>query len=76
MLAFLGGEGSAAALRALAEADFGEERVVVRGREVYLWLPGGITGSKAGKALADAKLGVPVTVRNRNTVQKLLALTS
>jgi len=54
--------------------DFAPETFVVRGREVYLWLPGGIGTSPLAKVLANKPLGSGSTARNWRTVEKLLEL--
>ncbi|HVN12343.1 MAG TPA: DUF1697 domain-containing protein [Kineosporiaceae bacterium] len=45
-----------------------------RDREIYLWCPDGLVNSPAMAHLERLDLGVPVTVRNWNTVTKLAAL--
>ena len=52
------------------------EQVVVSGREIYAWHPGGVGRSKLAAFLSGKKLGVPATARNWSTVTKLLELTS
>ena len=52
----------------------GEYRV--RGRELYLWLPDGITNTPLGSWKWDRLLGVAGTGRNWNTVLKLGELSS
>jgi len=47
----------------------------VRGREVYLSLPGGVARTKLSNAYFDSTLGTVSTGRNWRTVQKLLELT-
>lgn len=74
MVAFLSAEPDAAAVRALEARDFGDEQVAVCGREVYAWCPGGTQQSPALKAIGTELRDVEVTVRNWNTVTKLLAL--
>ena len=71
---FLSGTPDRGAVRALAEADVGDERFAAHGRELYSWHPGGQQRSPLAKLVADAPLGVDVTNRNWNTVTKLLAL--
>ena len=58
----------------LAGKDWGEERWAVRGREVYLWLPGGMGDSPLAVAFGKPPLGPATTVRNVNTVAKLVAM--
>jgi uncharacterized protein (DUF1697 family) len=47
---------------------------VVRGRELYLWLPDGMANGPMAKWPWDRLLGVPGTNRNWNTVTKLAEL--
>jgi uncharacterized protein (DUF1697 family) len=54
---------------ALPPADGGN--YLVRGRELYLWLPDGLHGSPMGSWKWDRLLGVAGTARNWNTVTKL-----
>jgi uncharacterized protein (DUF1697 family) len=58
----------------LDPADFAPETFHVRGREVYLWAPGGIGSSALAKVLTARSLGNKSTARNWRTVEKLLAL--
>jgi uncharacterized protein (DUF1697 family) len=71
---FLSGEPDPEAVRALVALDVAPEQVVISGREIHAWHPGGIQGSRLARRLADSRLGVPATARNWNTVTKLLAL--
>jgi len=75
-VSFLGAELDPAIAKELkAEAkDLAPERLVVGGREIYTWHPGGIQSSPAAKLLTDKRLGTTVTARNWNTVTKLLEL--
>ncbi|WP_354699109.1 hypothetical protein DSM112329_04816 [Paraconexibacter sp. AEG42_29] len=75
VVAFLDGRPDADALAAVTAIDFGPERIVAAGRELHLWYPDGQARSPMAKELSRAKLGTVVTVRNWNTVQKLLKLT-
>jgi uncharacterized protein (DUF1697 family) len=56
----------------LPPADPGE--YLVRGRELYLWLPDGIANTPLASWKWDRLLGVPGTGRNWNTVVKLAEL--
>lgn len=58
---------------ALPPAEGGQ--YLVRGRELYLWLPDGMARSAMAKWNWDRLLGVAGTNRNWNTVAKLAALT-
>jgi uncharacterized protein (DUF1697 family) len=57
---------------ALPKADVGD--YLVRGRELYLWLPDGIADTPLASWKWDQLLGVPGTARNWNTVTKLAEL--
>jgi uncharacterized protein (DUF1697 family) len=65
---------SAEASTDLDPADFAPETFHVRGREVYVWAPGGLGTSELAKRLASKSLGDKSTARNWRTVEKLLAL--
>jgi uncharacterized protein (DUF1697 family) len=57
---------------ALPRPDSGE--FLVRGRELYLWLPDGISGTALASWKWDDLLGRPGTARNWRTVTKLAEL--
>jgi uncharacterized protein (DUF1697 family) len=57
---------------ALPTADVGD--YLVRGRELYLWLPDGIQNTPLASWKWDRLLGIPGTARNWNTVTKLAEL--
>jgi uncharacterized protein (DUF1697 family) len=61
-------------VRELADEDLAPERFVISGREVYAWQPSGTQRSRVSQLLSERRLGVEGTVRNWNTVTKLLAL--
>jgi uncharacterized protein (DUF1697 family) len=61
-----------AAVDALPRADGGE--YLVRGRELYLWLPNGIQNTPLASWKWDRLLGRPGTSRNWNTVVRLAEL--
>jgi uncharacterized protein (DUF1697 family) len=46
----------------------------VRGREVYLWLPGGVARTKLTNAYFDSALATTSTLRNWRTVLKLVEI--
>ena len=71
---FLPQEPDAAALAQLEDEDFEPDRYAARGREIYAWCPNGMRDSSMMRALADPRLAATGTVRNWNTVTKLLAL--
>jgi uncharacterized protein (DUF1697 family) len=62
-----------ARIDALPPPDGGGE-YLVRGRELYLWLPDGISGTPLASWKWDALLGRPGTARNWNTVTRLATL--
>jgi uncharacterized protein (DUF1697 family) len=62
------------AVAALPAAEGGQ--YLVRGRELYLWLPEGMAVSPMGTWKWDRLLGVAGTNRNWNTVQKLAGLSA
>ena len=74
LVSFLDRAPRAADLGGIGPDDYAPERYALGRREVYLWLPGGITGSKLVKALTDQRVGAEATSRNWNTVTRLLAL--
>jgi uncharacterized protein (DUF1697 family) len=59
---------------ALPPADAGN--YLVRGRELYLWLPDGIQNTALASWKWDRLLGVPGTARNWNTVARLAVLSA
>ncbi len=50
------------------------DQFVVRGREIYLSLPNGVAKTKLNNAYFDSKLATVSTLRNWNTVLKLVEL--
>jgi uncharacterized protein (DUF1697 family) len=73
---FLSAEPDPDRLADIDPEDFEPDRFELRGREIYLWLPNGMRGTKLPQALSDKRLGVVTTSRNWNTVTKLLELAS
>jgi uncharacterized protein (DUF1697 family) len=63
-----------ATLADLDPADFAPEAFHLRGRELHLWNPEGISKSEIAKVLPGRRLGVEATGRNWRTVEKLLAM--
>ncbi|WCN81075.1 DUF1697 domain-containing protein [Micromonospora sp. LH3U1] len=58
----------------LAGAELGADRYAVDGTEMYIWCPGGLRDSPLMRTLGKIKGGPPSTVRNWNTVEKLVAM--
>jgi len=73
-VSFLAEKLSAEVVRKLEALAQPPERLVVRGREVYAWHPGGVSRSKLWTQLAGKGLGVAATSRNWTTVTSLLDL--
>ena len=71
---FLSAEPDAETAMQLADADFGDDRLAFRGREIYIAYKDGMGRSELAKRLGRAKLGVTATDRNWNTVTKLLEM--
>jgi uncharacterized protein (DUF1697 family) len=71
-VAFLAAKPAAADVKAFDGDRFAPEQAVVDGLEVYLHLPEGTGRAKLPPTLA--KLGVPATIRNRRTIEKLLEM--
>lgn len=65
---------AAAAVKALAAAIQGRERVAATGKEIYAVYPDGIGRSKLSAALIEKHLGTRVSGRNWNTVRKVAEL--
>ena len=74
LVAFLGGSISKDARALLLKLKIDSEEIHVGDRELYLYLPAGIAGSKLSNALTEKKIGVNVTARNWNTVNALLEM--
>jgi len=74
-VSFLSDELSADVEALLMSQDHDPEALVIDGRELYSWHPGGVHSSKLARQLTDRKLGAVVTARNWKTVTALLALT-
>jgi uncharacterized protein (DUF1697 family) len=72
---FMAKRPSAVAVAGLDHARFLPEEFVVSGEELYLHLPTGMARTKLPAYLGRA-LDVPTTVRNWNTVTRLLGLAS
>src|SRR6476646_5096429 len=72
---FMASKPSAAAVRDLDTDQFAPDEFAIKGTNLYLHLPNGMGRTKLPPYL-DRKLKVPTTVRNWNTVLKLLELTA
>jgi uncharacterized protein (DUF1697 family) len=76
LVTFLPEPPAPAAVDALPPADEGGGEYLVRGRELYLWLPDGIANTPLAAWKWDRLLGVAGTGRNWNTVTRLGELSS
>ncbi|MBF0170876.1 MAG: DUF1697 domain-containing protein [Nitrospinae bacterium] len=61
---------------ALVAADYGAEKLVVTGDAAYLYIPGQYGKGKLSAAILERKLGVSATMRNDNTMRKLVELST
>lgn len=61
-------------LDAIDGTTLGADRIMVRAGTCYLWFADGPRNSPLGRVLSADKLGVSMTMRNWNTVRKLLCL--
>jgi uncharacterized protein (DUF1697 family) len=73
-VAFLSDSPTAARVAALDADRSLTDRFAVRGREIYLHTPNGLARTKLTNLYFDSKLSTTCTVRNWNTVLKLLEL--
>jgi uncharacterized protein (DUF1697 family) len=73
-VSFLSAEPDSLRVRELEGAQVSPERVVVIGREVYAWHPGGVGRSELAGLITDRRLGVGVTARNWRTLTRLFEL--
>lgn len=58
----------------LEQTDFDQEKLLVIEQAVYLFVPDYSRG-KLNNNFLERKLGIPMTTRNRNTLNKLIELT-
>ncbi|MEV6129738.1 DUF1697 domain-containing protein [Streptomyces violaceusniger] len=63
-----------ATLDAVDPATYAPDEFRLIGRDIFLRCPDGVGRSKLAAKVTNARLGVPATARNWNTVTKLLAL--
>jgi uncharacterized protein (DUF1697 family) len=71
---FLAAPPSKAALAALELPPSGHDKLVVEGREVYVYTPDGYAETKYSGTFLERRFGMPSTTRNWNTVTKLCEL--
>lgn len=73
-LGFLDGHPDPATAQAVEAMEIAPDRAALLGDHLYLWCPDGISKGPLSRVDWDRRLGVTVTVRNWNTVTKLLEL--
>ena len=73
-VAFQSKPAAKASLDALAAKDLAPDAYEVRGKEIYTWCPEGMRDSELMRMLSTVKLFPTATVRNWNTVTKLLEM--
>jgi uncharacterized protein (DUF1697 family) len=71
---FLPGAPSPEAVKKLESVILAPDRVRVTGREIYFYFPNGVSGSSLWKHNLDRVLGISGTMRNWNTVNKLVEM--
>jgi uncharacterized protein (DUF1697 family) len=71
LVVFLSGTPDPEAVRGLEGEQAGDDRIRVRGREIYVWCPNGVRTSPGLAAIERRGLGVTATFRNWNTVLRL-----
>ena len=76
LVGFLGGDPSPEAARFVAGVDLPPDAVRLVGRELYVWYSIDVLHSPISAIAWERELGLPVTMRNWNTVRKLAALAS
>jgi len=74
LVTFLDKAPAKAWLAEVSDIDHEPEQFVVRGTEIYLWLPKGVHASRLARLVGDKKLGGTATTRNWNVVTKLAEL--
>lgn len=71
---FLADTPSAEAVKKLESLTFKPDRVRVTAQEIYFYFPNGVSGSSIWKHNLDRVMGVSGTMRNWNTLNKLLEM--
>jgi uncharacterized protein (DUF1697 family) len=74
LVGFMSDTPAAHLARGLDGQEFAPDLFGLAGRELYLWCPNGVRDSPLSRIDWDRRLGVTVTMRNWNTVTKLLDL--
>lgn len=61
-------------VRATSAIDLGEDRLIITDEALYAFIPGSAAKSKLNNATLQRKLGITLTLRNRNTLTKLVEM--
>lgn len=61
-------------VRELLDQDFGEEKLAIVGDAAYLYIPGTYGGGKLSNNFLEKKLNIAATMRNYNTLRKLVEM--
>jgi uncharacterized protein (DUF1697 family) len=61
-------------VKALASEDFGPEKLVITSLAAYLYIPGQYGKGRLSAAFLEKKLHVTATMRNYNTLTRLIAM--
>ncbi|WP_428120364.1 DUF1697 domain-containing protein [Candidatus Poriferisodalis sp.] len=73
LVSFLSEEPGVAAAAALLEEDHNPEALAIAGTEAFVWTPEGVKAMTLSYAYLEKRLGIVVTARNWNTLQKVAA---
>jgi uncharacterized protein (DUF1697 family) len=74
LVTFLSAAPDPAAVAGISADVSGPDEFRLVGKEIYVYFPNGLQGSKIGHAFWEKRLGVSGTARNWNTVTRLLSL--
>lgn len=61
-------------LAALKQRDFGDNKLVITDFAAYMYIPGDYTKAKLNAAVLEKATGVAITMRNGNTLNKLVEM--
>ncbi len=61
-------------LAALKQRDFGDNKLVITDFAAYMYIPGDYTKAKLNAAVLENATGVAITMRNGNTLNKLVEM--
>ena len=61
-------------LAALKQRDFGDNKLIITDFAAYMYIPGDYTKAKLNAAVLEKATGVAITMRNGNTLNKLVEM--